>query len=135
MKKITKYICDICNQEHFTEGQALHCESLGLPQDTANIKEGDEIGFWAQHKQNELGAMVTYADDKGIVLYKFATFNEKTKDHQDIMVVACKSPEGVDIERSVLMIELDKEGKKLYSPCEYIFKSGWANALKAARPQ
>lgn len=133
MKTKTKYVCDICNSEYDTPGRANQCEAMGYPASTTNIKEGDEIDFYREQKDNEVGVISTYFHDKGIVLYKFGTYHEGDNRHVEIMVVACKDDEGIEIERQVLEIDLQSEGKKLFSPNDYKFKKGWAAALRQMR--
>lgn len=133
MKTISKYLCDICNREHSTSAFALACEAKGYPEETKDIKEGDTIDFWCQHKASEVGTLETYSEEKGKVIYKFTAFNDKLNNHVDLMVCEVIEPDGNKIERQVLIIDIEKEGKKLFSPSSYKFKLGWAENLKATR--
>lgn len=129
MKTTTKYLCGICEHEYSTEPLALACEGKGFPQETAHIKEGDKIKFWAQHKPMEASSLEDYNEEEGIVLYKFTAFHAKRNEHMDVIV--CEVGEGENkIERQMTMMDFEKEGKKLFSPSSWQYKLGWAEGLK-----
>ncbi len=134
MKPITKYLCDICEREHSTEKLALTCEAKGYPKETEHIKEGDEITFWCQHKPVEESSLETYTEEKGKVLYKFTAFNDKQNNHVDVIVCEVEE-DGVKIERQMMLMYFENEGKKLFSPSSMKYKLGWAAGLKSMRNQ
>lgn len=130
MKTITKYVCETCRNEYDTANFALQCEARGLPAETSHIKLNDEIQFFRE--QNTPGSPLTYFKDKGTVIYKFCTFNDKKSTHVEIIVCSCKDDKGEDIERQILLIDIDQQGEQLFSPSEYKFKKGWSEFLKSS---
>ena len=123
----TKYCCSLCNREYDLEQQANTCESLGIPPETADIKEGQELSF-IRNITNEVGAVSNFVHQSGKVLHAEIMRNDRTNKHAHAFIVETEDEKG-KYEGVVGLLEV--EGKPQYfmaSSPRYLI--GFAATLK-----
>lgn len=132
-KSVQKFVCGICGSEYGTEGLANNCEMQGNDPVTEQYKIGDEVEF--TREQQGTGSHQTFFKDKGKVIHKFQSYNEKQNKHVGILMLACKDDEGVDIERSAFMVKVNDDPEQLFSASTEQFKVGFTEALIKAKAE
>lgn len=132
--EVTRYLCEKCQQEFPDEFGAKSCELRPFLDDLADTELGQEIDFFREH-QTPGASVATYFKDKGVVLHKTITYNQKYNKHQHILMCACKDDEGLDVERGVLLIivasgDKDNPDNMLFSPMDMLFKPGFVKSME-----
>lgn len=128
MKTITKYACDVCLMEYRTEGEALACEKLPLPERTNNIEIGEEIPI-TMELDFAPGSTLTYKEVTGILLHRINAFNSKQGVHEQMLFCEVES-DGVKQERGVILVNIENEGEKFFAPINYAYKPGFTKLMK-----
>lgn len=126
-KPITKYECNLCRTEYYSEARAQVCENLGAPQDTAHIKVGDKISFTREVGEPVTGEVKTYVTSEGTVLAKETKYNSMKNAHHDLYIIETEDENGKYEGLAALINIAGKD--EMFMARSPRYKSGFATTL------
>lgn len=123
---VNRYMCPHCRTVYKTFEQAMQCEMAPIPLNP--FPEGTTMTF--ENEESMFGSRYSYSSSSGVVLFAMLDYNEKNKSHQWVWIV--KPSDRFGTECAVVFGE-DDFGTRLFSPAEFKYRSGYAEALKLER--